>query len=39
MTNMSDDPSSPRHQMGLGLAALAAIAVTCGIAVLLAVYL
>jgi len=35
---MSDDPSSPRHQMGLGVAALAAIALTCGLAVLIAVY-
>lgn len=35
---MSEDPSSPRHQMGLGVAALAAIAFTCGLAILLVVY-
>jgi hypothetical protein len=36
---MSEDPSSPRHEMGRGLAVLAAIAVACGIAVMFVIYL
>lgn len=36
---MQEDPSSPRYQMGLGIAALAVIAMSCGVAVLIAVYL
>jgi hypothetical protein len=36
---MSEDPSSPRHEMGRGLAVLAAIAAACGIAVIFVIYL
>ncbi len=30
---MTEDPSSPRYQMGIGMAFLAAVALTCGLAV------
>lgn len=36
---MSDDPSSPRHGMGTGVAFLAAIALTCGILIAATIFL
>lgn len=38
-TRMSDDPSSPRHGMGTGVAFLAGIALTCGILIAATIFL
>lgn len=36
---MSIDPDSPRHEMGRGLAVLAAIAAACAVAVMIVIFL